>query len=100
MSKKPEQKPKETISQVVDRGLSNTCQLALHEDALKNQMARLEVLEKVMPCAMNGHKWEYGVSSAAAVRRTCLVCGKSDWVHPRFRLILKFLGKLSKLFKD
>jgi hypothetical protein len=96
MSKK--QKPKETINEAIDKGLSNTCRITMAEDALKNQRARLEVLEKVMPCAMNGHKWEYGVSSV--VRRTCLVCGKSDWVYPRVRLILKFLGKLSKLFKD
>ena len=119
--KKPEQL--ESREDTINRGKSNSCRITMAEEALKNQndkiervvyaisnieramtsttkepaiLKRLEMIEKILPCLANGHKWQYRFS-ANVVGRVCVVCGKEDW-----NVLVstdKLLNKIKKLFK-
>ena len=87
----------ESREDTINRGKSNDCRITLAEDALKNQRARLDCLEKLMCCAVNGHKWQYFLDNGY-IRRECTACGKTDFFDCSFSK--KIFNKIKKLFKE
>jgi hypothetical protein len=92
----------EPIEDTINRGKSNCCRITLAEDALKNQKARLDCLEKLTRCAVNGHKGQYTFYDGYICRK-CTACGKDDCSKADFftcSFSKKIFNKIKKLFKE